>query len=176
MINTAKKIMDVMLRRKRSNRVRAYADEGAYVDEGAIRQRDIEKAVEISNSSNSGDSKDDTLVPVNYRDVGFHGDLTSIKNKEILVGVITHDVPSPTEGIFNKVLIDYLLYYKLLDNKTELIKYLSGITIIFLKDIELTPIVIKLLKLATKYSLNIDTIVLINITFTLEIIKLFVLL
>lgn len=70
-------------------------------------------------------------------------------------------------------MIDYLLYYKLLDNKTELRKYLSGITIIYLKDIELTPIVIKLLKLATKYSSNIDTIVLINITLTLEIIKIF---
>lgn len=157
MISAAKKLL-----RKRSNRV------GAYADEGAISQRDIEKAFEISDSS---DSENDD-VPVNYRAVGFYN-LTSINNKRALVDVITHVVPSPTEGIFNKVLVDYLLHHKLHNNKKELIKYLSGITIIYLEDIELTPIVIRLLKLTTKYSSNIDTIVLRNITLTLEIIKKF---
>ena len=155
MINTAIKLL-----RKRSNRV------GAYVDEGAISRRDIENAFEIrdsSNSSESSDSKVDNPNPVNYRDVGWFNGLTSLNNKRALVDVITHDVPSPTEGIFNKVLVDYLLH----QNKKELIKYLSGITIIYLEDIEITPIVIRLLKLTTKYSSNIDTIVLRNITLTL---------
>ena len=107
MINTAKKLRDAMLR-KRSNRV------GAYVDEGAISRRDIENAFEISDSSDSSDSENDD-VPVNYRAVGF-SNLTSIKNKRALVDVITHDVPTPTQGIFNKVLVEYLLHH----NKTEL--------------------------------------------------------
>ena len=152
--------------RKRSNRV------GAYVDEGAISRQDIKNAFEISDSSDSKDDDVDTLVPVNYRAVGFY-DLTSIKNKRALVDVITHDLPTPTEGIFNKVLVDYLLHHKLHNDDMTLKDYLSGITIIYLEDIELTPIVIRLLKLTTKYSSNIDTIVLRNITITLKIIKIF---
>ena len=156
--------------RKRTNRI------GILAVKGAISKKDVETAFNKSSSSkSSSSSKDDGVAsatiasatiasaPVNWNaDLGIYG-LTSIKNRRTLVDVITHDVPSPTKGIFNKLLIDYLLYYKLLDNKTELIKYLSGITIIFLKDIELTPIVIKLLKLATKYSSNIDTLILRNI-------------
>ena len=111
MINTAKKLRDAMLR-KRSNRV------GAYVDEGAISRRDIENAFEIRDSSDSSDSENDD-VPVNYRAVGFY-DLTSIKNKRALVDVITHDLPSPTEGIFNKVLVDYLLHHILHNNDMAL--------------------------------------------------------
>lgn len=161
MISAAKKLRDAMLR-KRSNRV------GAYADEGAISRRDIENAFEIRDSS---DSEDDD-VPVNYRAVGFY-DLTSIKNKRALVDVINYNLPTPTQGVFNKVLVDYLLHHKLHNNDMALKEYLSGITIIYLKDIELTPDVIRLLKLTTKYSSNIDTIVLRNITLTLKIINIF---
>ena len=79
MISAAKKLRDAMLR-KRSNRV------GAYADEGAISRRDIENAFEISDSSDSSESSDskvDNPVPVNYRAVGF-SNLTSIKIKELL--------------------------------------------------------------------------------------------
>ena len=159
--------------RKRSNRV------GAYVDEGAISRRDIENAFEISDSSDSSDSSEssdskvDNPNPVNYRDVGWFNGLTSLNNKRALVDVITHDVPTPIKGIFYKVLVDYLLHQQLHNNDMALKEYLSGITIIYLEDIEITPDVIRLLKLTTKYSSNIDTIVLRNITITLEIIKKF---
>jgi hypothetical protein len=154
--------------RKRTNRIGIYKP----ADEGAINKKDVETA--FNKSSSSSKDKGSVSVPVNWKvDVGLYGTLTSIKNRRTLVDVITHDLPAPTKGIFNKVLIDYLLYYKLLDNEKELIKYISGITVIYLKDIELTPQTIKLLRLTTNYSLNIDTIALINITLTLKIIKIF---
>jgi hypothetical protein len=153
-------------------------------DEGAINVSDVEFAFNKSSSKSSKSSKSSSgsrgsknegfvSAPVNWNvDIGLYG-LTSIKNRGTLVDVITHNLPTPTKGIFNQVLINYLLYYKLLDNELALKKYLSGITVIYLKDIELTPLIIKLLRLTTKYSLHIDTIVLINITLTLKIIKIF---
>ena len=164
--------------RKRSNRIGIYKP----ADEGAINVRDVETAFNKSSSKSSSSSsksgksgsknEGSISAPVNWNvDVGLHG-LTSIKNRRVLADVITHNFPTPTKGIFNKGLIDYLLYYKLLDNEKELIKYISGITVIYL-DIELTPQIIKLLRLTTKYSLHIHTIVLINITLTLNIIKIF---
>jgi hypothetical protein len=157
--------------RKRTNRIGIYKP----ADEGAINVSDVETAFNKSSSKSSSSSKNkgSNTVPVNWNvGVGLYG-LTSIKNRRSLVDIITHDLPAPTKGIFNKVLIDYLLYYRLLDNEKELIKYISGITVIYLKDIELTPQIIKLLRLTTKYSLHIHTIVLINITLTLKIIKIF---
>jgi hypothetical protein len=157
--------------RKRTNRIGIYKP----ADEGAINVSDVETAFNKSSSKSSSSSNNESsnTVPVNWNvGVGLYG-LTSIKNRRSLVDIITHDLPAPTKGIFNKVLIDYLLYYRLLDNEKELIKYISGITVIYLKDIELTPQIIKLLRLTTKYSLHIHTIVLINITLTLKIIKIF---
>ena len=157
--------------RKRTNRIGIYKP----ADEGAINVSDVETAFNKSSSKSSSSSNNESsnTVPVNWNvGVGLYG-LTSIKNRRSLVDIITHDLPAPTKGIFNKVLIDYLLYYRLLDNEKELIKYISGITVIYLKDIELTPQIIKLLRLTTKYSLHIHTIVLINITLTLKIINIF---
>lgn len=155
--------------RKRTNRIGIYKP----ADEGAINVSDVETAFNKSSSKSSSKNEGSNTVPINWNvGVGLYG-LTSIKNRRSLVDIITHDLPAPTKGIFNKVLIDYLLYYKLLDNEKELIKYISGITVIYLKDIELTPQIIKLLRLTTKYSLHIHTIVLINITLTLKIIKIF---
>jgi hypothetical protein len=152
--------------RKRINRIGIYKP----ADEGAINVSDVETA--FNKSSSSSKNEDSNTVPVNWNvGVGLY-DLTSIKNRRSLVDIITHDLPAPTKGIFNKGLIEYLLYYRLLDNEKELIKYISGITVIYL-DIELTPQIIKLLILTTKYSLHIHTIVLINITLTLNIIKIF---
>jgi hypothetical protein len=155
--------------RKRTNRIGIYKP-----DEGAINVSDVETAFNKSSSSSSSSSKNEgsNTVPVNWNvDVGLDG-LTSIKNRRVLADVITHNFPTPTKGIFNKGLIDYLLYYKLLDNEKELIKYISEITVIYL-NMELTPQIIKLLGLTIKYSLHIHTIVLINITLTLKIIKIF---
>jgi hypothetical protein len=164
--------------RKRSNRIGIYKP----ADEGAINVRDVETAFNKSSSKSSSSSsksgksgsKNESSIsaPVNWNvDVGLHG-LTSIKNRRVLADVITHNFPTPTKGIFNKGLIDYLLYYKLLDNEKGLIKYISEITVIYL-NMELTPQIIKLLRLTIKYSLHIHTIVLINITLTLKIIKIF---
>jgi hypothetical protein len=164
--------------RKRSNRIGIYKP----ADEGAINVRDVETAFNKSSSKSSSSSsksgksgsknEGSISAPVNWNvDVGLHG-LTSIKNRRVLADVITHNFPTPTKGIFNKGLIDYLLYYKLLDNEKELIKYISEITVIYL-NMELTPQIIKLLRLTIKYSLHIHTIVLINITLTLKIIKIF---
>jgi hypothetical protein len=157
--------------RKRSNRIGIYKP----ADEGAINKKDVETAFNKSSSSGSkSGSKNEgsNTVPENWNvGVGLHG-LTSIKNRKVLADVITHHFPTPTKGIFNKGLIDYLLYYKLLDNEKELIKYISEITVIYL-NMELTPQIIKLLRLTIKYSLHIHTIVLINITLTLKIIKIF---
>jgi len=164
--------------RKKSNRIGIYKP----ADEGAINVRDVETAFNKSSSKSSSSSgksgksgsknEGSISAPVNWNvDVGLHG-LTSIKNRRVLADVITHNFPTPTKGIFNKGLIDYLLYYKLLDNEKELIKYISGITVIYL-NMEVTPQIIKLLRLTIKYSLHIHTIVLINITLTLKIIKIF---
>lgn len=163
MMNTARTIASKLrnaMTRKRTNRVSTYN-----VDEEDTKVR-------FKNSYSS--SNDDTFsVPVNWsRDVGFNN-LTSIKNRKTLSTVISHELPEPIKGIFNKVLIDYLLHHKIHDNDDELKEYLSGITIIYLRDIEISPIIIRLLILATKYSSNITTIVLINITLTLELINVF---
>lgn len=162
-MNTARTIASKLknaMTRKRTNRVDSYN-----VDEEGTRVR-------LKNSDSS--SNDDTVgVPVNWsRDVGLYN-LTSIKNRKTLLSVISHELPEPIKGIFNKVLIDYLLHNKIHDDDNELKVYLSGITIIYLRDIEISPIIIRLLILATKYSSNITTIVLINITLTLEIINVF---
>lgn len=162
-MNTARTIASKLknaMTRKRTNRVGSYN-----VDEEGTRVR-------LKNSYSSSD--DDTVgVPVNWsRDVGLYN-LTSIKNRKTLLSVISHELPEPIKGIFNKVLIDYLLHNKIHDDDNELKVYLSGITIIYLRDIEISPIIIRLLILATKYSSNITTIVLINITLTLEIINVF---
>ena len=98
--------------RKRSNRIGIYKP----ADEGAINVRDVETAFNKSSSKSSSSSKNEGSIsaPVNWNvGVGLHG-LTSIKNRGVLADVITHNFPTPTKGIFNKGLIDYLLYYKLI--------------------------------------------------------------
>lgn len=119
-------------------------------------------------SVSSGSKNDAVSLPPDIWDfVGFD-DLTNIKNKETLRYVISYVTPT----IFNKEVIDSVIRNNKIIEDEGALKKLSYITMIFLKDIEITPIVMRLLEIVVEKSFVIDKIVLINIPLTLELLNL----
>lgn len=159
MLRKARKLITT---RQRPNRVNSV---------NSVRDNDDRQMVEYWMRSNSSDSKDDaeTASPVNWKHVGLHEEgLTNIKNRNTLEDVIIHIPPV----IFNKKLIDEIIRDKIIDYDDALRNRLLNINMIYLKNMDMTPTVMRLLEFVVKNSYIINTIVLIEIPLTMDLINL----